>query len=311
MAKYKVGDKVRIVSERPKDFAYADNMGKYLGKTFIVSMVKWHPLFGNLYSLEGAIIERGACAGPSWVFKESWISGLAEPEREPCTVELRFDGMITTATLFQSTLPVGGATAKMHRFFCESLAKVYLFRVLSPKIPGIQRLDFRKASLSPAKVPANLPGISGRFGFAWGQADHLSEDQRVLRQIGVLCPEMLHLFLVLVAKIVKAQAILLRVHDGQEFGLQHPTLTGIQQALKHGILHPLTVIHALFRNLPQTFTSGGILGVHIVSNQYQHNITSIERADRRPNLPESVGPVAVPGHRAPCPSSFSPPDRGG
>lgn len=112
MAKYKVGDKVRIVSERPKDFAYADNMGKYLGKTFIVSMVKWHPLFGNLYSLEGAIIERGACAGPSWVFKESWISGLAEPEQEPYTVELRFDGMITTATLKRGGRGVKTAEAR-------------------------------------------------------------------------------------------------------------------------------------------------------------------------------------------------------
>lgn len=112
MAKYKVGDKVRIVSERPKDFVYTDNMGKYLGKTFIVSMVKWHPLFGNLYSLEGAIIERGACAGPSWVFKESWISGLAEPEREPCTVELRFDGVITTATLKRSGRDVKTAEAR-------------------------------------------------------------------------------------------------------------------------------------------------------------------------------------------------------
>lgn len=112
MAKYKVGDKVRIVSERPKDFAYADNIGKYLGKTFIVSMVKWHPLFGNLYSLEGAIIERGACAGPSWVFKESWISGLAEPEREPCTVELRFDGVITTATLKRGGRDVKTAEAR-------------------------------------------------------------------------------------------------------------------------------------------------------------------------------------------------------
>ena len=112
MAKYKVGDKVRIVSEQPKDFAYTDNMGKYLGKTFIVSMVKWHPLFGNLYSLEGAIIERGACAGPSWVFKESWISGLAEPEREPCTVELRFDGVITTATLKRSGRDVKTAEAR-------------------------------------------------------------------------------------------------------------------------------------------------------------------------------------------------------
>ena len=98
MAKYKVGDKVRIVSERPKDWCYADDMGKYLGKTLTINMVKWHPYLGTLYFLEGAITEHGICAGSSWAFKESWISGLAEPEREPCTVELRFDGMITTAT---------------------------------------------------------------------------------------------------------------------------------------------------------------------------------------------------------------------
>lgn len=99
MAKYKVGDKVRIVSERPKDWCYADDMGKYLGKTLTINMVKWHPHLGTLYFLEGAITEHGICAGSSWAFKESWISGLAESEREPCTVELRFDGMITTATL--------------------------------------------------------------------------------------------------------------------------------------------------------------------------------------------------------------------
>lgn len=99
MAKYKVGDKVRIVSERPKDWCYADDMGKYLGKTLTINMVKWHPYLGTLYFLEGAITEHGICAGSSWAFKESWISGLAEPEREPCTVGLRFDGMITTATL--------------------------------------------------------------------------------------------------------------------------------------------------------------------------------------------------------------------
>ncbi len=96
---YKVGDKVRIVSKRPKDRVFADDMGKYLGKTFTVSMVKWYPYVGTLYSLEGAITEHGICAGSAWMFKESWISGLAEPEQKPYTVELRFDGAITTATL--------------------------------------------------------------------------------------------------------------------------------------------------------------------------------------------------------------------
>ena len=34
-----------------------------------------------------------------WCWYEDMIAGLVEPAREPCTVELRFDGMITTATL--------------------------------------------------------------------------------------------------------------------------------------------------------------------------------------------------------------------
>lgn len=112
MAKYKVGDKVRIVSERPKDWCYADDMGKYLGKTLTINMVKWHPYLGTLYFLEGAITEHGICAGSSWAFKESWISGLAEPERKPCTVVLRFDGMITTATLKRGGRDVNTAEAR-------------------------------------------------------------------------------------------------------------------------------------------------------------------------------------------------------
>lgn len=111
MAKYKVGDKVRIVSERPKDWCYADDMGKYLGKTLTINMVKWHPYLGTLYFLEGAITEHGICAGSSRAFKESWISGLAESDRE-YTVELRFDGMITTATLKQGGRDVKTAEAR-------------------------------------------------------------------------------------------------------------------------------------------------------------------------------------------------------
>lgn len=112
MAKYKVGDKVRIVSERPKDWVFDDDMGKYLGKTFTVSMVEWHPRLGTLYSLELATIEHGFYAGSSWKFKESWISGLAEPKQEPCTVVLRFDGMITTATLKRGGRHVKTAEAR-------------------------------------------------------------------------------------------------------------------------------------------------------------------------------------------------------
>lgn len=114
MAKYKVGDKVRIVSERPEDFVFFDKLEKYLGKTLTVSGVEWSSYLGTLYSFKESIIESGIAAGSSWFFKESWISGLAEPERE-YTVELRFDGMITTATLKR-----GGRDVKTAEARCNS-----------------------------------------------------------------------------------------------------------------------------------------------------------------------------------------------
>lgn len=112
MAKYKVGDKVRIVSERPDDPGFVDNMEKYLGKTLTVSKVKEHQYTETDYYLKEAIVERGFFVGYHWTFGESWISGLAEPEREPCTVELRFDGMITTATLKRGGRDVKTAEAR-------------------------------------------------------------------------------------------------------------------------------------------------------------------------------------------------------
>ena len=93
MAKYKVGDKVRIVSKRPqKD--WNPDMDKYLGKTatIIKSGINYN---GVYYYIEE---DRDDFLG-HWYWYEGTIAGLAEHEREPCTVELRFDGMVTTATL--------------------------------------------------------------------------------------------------------------------------------------------------------------------------------------------------------------------
>lgn len=107
MAKYKVGDKVRIVSERPATSRFVDSMVQYLGKTLTVSKVEEETL-GAIYRFQEATYPARVSpimeiflpkANGMWAFCEDWIAGLAEPEREPCTVELRFDGMITTATL--------------------------------------------------------------------------------------------------------------------------------------------------------------------------------------------------------------------
>lgn len=106
MAKYKVGDKVRIVSKRPqKD--WNPDMDKYLGKTatIIKSGINYN---GVYYYIEE---DRDDFLG-HWYWYEGTIAGLAEHEREPCTVELRFDGMITTAVLKRGGRDVKTAEAR-------------------------------------------------------------------------------------------------------------------------------------------------------------------------------------------------------
>lgn len=107
MAKYKVGDKVRIVSERPWPFGFPDYMVKYLGKTLTVARVNARTYAESTYRFKEAVDN-----GYYWWFDESWISGLAEPEQKPYTVELRFDGAITTATLKRGGRDVKTAEAR-------------------------------------------------------------------------------------------------------------------------------------------------------------------------------------------------------
>lgn len=106
MAKYKVGDKVRIVSKRPQQ-CWNPYMDKYLGKTMTI-IKSGINAEGVYYCMEE---DRDDFLG-HWYWYEDMIAGLAEPEREPCTVELRFDGMITTATLKRGGKDVKTAEAR-------------------------------------------------------------------------------------------------------------------------------------------------------------------------------------------------------
>lgn len=116
MAKYKVGDKVRIVSERPNALLFSNAMEKYLGKTLTVIKVWERPYGLSTYNFKEATVGNPSMDLPRkvshWTFAESWISGLAEPEQKPYTVELRFDGMITTATLKRGGRDVKTAEAR-------------------------------------------------------------------------------------------------------------------------------------------------------------------------------------------------------
>lgn len=103
---YKVGDKVRIVSKRPQQL-WNPEMDKYLGKTMTIIKSGTNRI-GVYYFMK----EDRDDFLRYWYWYEDMIAGLAEPEREPYTVELRFDGMITTATLKRGGQDVKTAEAR-------------------------------------------------------------------------------------------------------------------------------------------------------------------------------------------------------
>lgn len=106
MAKYKIGDKVRIVSKRPQR-CWNPYMDKHLGKTMTI-IKSGINAEGVYYCMDE---DRDDFLG-HWCWYEDMIAGLAEPAREPYTVELRFDGMITTTTLKRGGRDVKTAEAR-------------------------------------------------------------------------------------------------------------------------------------------------------------------------------------------------------
>ena len=104
MAKYKVGDKGRIVDHRTDNMHHFGKMDKWLGKVMTIREC----LLPGYWMEE----DYGENIGFGWRWDDDMISGLAEPEREPCTVELRFDGMITTAVLKRGGRDVKTAEAR-------------------------------------------------------------------------------------------------------------------------------------------------------------------------------------------------------
>lgn len=102
--KYKIGDKVRIVDYRTDRMNYFGRMDKWLGKVMTIRD------FSSLgYWMREDYSEN---KGYGWLWDDDMIFGLAEPRREPYTVELRFDGMITTATLKRGGRDVKTAEAR-------------------------------------------------------------------------------------------------------------------------------------------------------------------------------------------------------
>lgn len=111
MAKYKVGDKVRIVSEMPCDSDFDLDMRRFLGKEITISMAKEWDGIPRYYSEDAKPMNFVAkslfdiLGVPGYYFRENWISGLAEPEKptdDGLSVVIRFHGNWTVAELYKN-----------------------------------------------------------------------------------------------------------------------------------------------------------------------------------------------------------------
>lgn len=170
MAKYKIGDKVRIVSERPQR-NWNPDMDKYLGKTMTVTASGRNSRGETYYRVFG---DR-ASEGIWWYWYEDMISGLAELEREPCTVELRFDGMITTAVLKR-----GGRDVKTAEARCNPKKDTYS-RAEGARV-AVERLFEKKRKEDKPKE--SKPKIGDKFVVTgnrpFGSCHHFSKSEALL-----------------------------------------------------------------------------------------------------------------------------------
>lgn len=159
---YKVGDKVRIVDHRTYNMNPYGEMNKWLGK---VMTIRGLSSFG--YWMEE---DYGEYLGDGWMWDDSMISGLAEPAREPCTVELRFDGMITTATLKR-----GGRNVKTAEARCnpkDTYSRAEGARVAVERLFEKKRKEDKPKESKPKigdKFVVTVKG--GKFGHGFGIGD--------------------------------------------------------------------------------------------------------------------------------------------
>lgn len=144
MAKYKVGDRVRIVSTPPL-VRWNDDMNIWLGKTMTIASVCSNSSEEIFYSM---VEDCWGFYGVGWYWYEDMIAGLAEPEQKPYTVELRFDGAITTAKLKR-----GGRDVKTAEARCNP--KDTYSRAEGARI-AVERLFQKKVSEKPIHIGEKL-----------------------------------------------------------------------------------------------------------------------------------------------------------
>lgn len=158
MAKYKVGDKVRIVSERPDSKSYVDEMVRFLGKEITISMVKEFCGIPYYYSEDAKPkepIKQWYCKKigvPGYFFMDEWISGLAEQKKPEFSVSVRFHGRLTVAELIKD-----GKVVKVENARCNSSDK---YSMAEGARLAVERL-FKKTADKPEE--AYKPKVGDKF----------------------------------------------------------------------------------------------------------------------------------------------------
>lgn len=158
MAKYKVGDKVRIVSERPDSRKYVDEMVRFLGKEITISMVKEFGGIPYYYSEDAEPknpVQAWFCKGlgvPGYYFMDEWISGLAEQKKPEFSVSVRFHGRLTVAELIKD-----GKVVKVENARCNPKDK---YSMAEGARIAVERL-FKKTADKPEEVIK--PKIGDKF----------------------------------------------------------------------------------------------------------------------------------------------------
>lgn len=183
--KYKVGDKVRIVSDMPNVDNFNPIMAKWLGKTVTIRDVIY-----NAYSIEEDIADRPPIG---WCWQEGWISGLAKPERE-YTVELRFDGAITTATLKR-----GGRDVKTAEARCNP--KDTYSRAEGARV-AVERLFEKKRK--EEKPKESKPKIGDKFVIVGDTGYHCFHLGEIVTLINISSPD---------SRYMNPSGTIQRVHD--------------------------------------------------------------------------------------------------
>ena len=160
MAKYKVGDRVRIVRERPASPTFVNEMVQYLGKTLTVSKVEEETL-GAIYRFKEATypvdsMPIAAILCPNthgmWTFEEGWISGLAEQKKPEFSVSVSFHGRLTVAELIKD-----GKVVKVENARCNPSDK---YSMAEGARIAVERL-FKETADKPEE--ASKPKIGDKF----------------------------------------------------------------------------------------------------------------------------------------------------